>query len=688
MPNSRLLTNFVRDATRLTLRGLLGLLAAVLLSSCTGAPPPTVTPPGTHTPVPALTSTPSPHPPTPVSPTGTPEPVPTATSVAVDTPVPLPTVTPLPPDAPVLNIQFVGATDLSDERKSSLADLIASIQAGVVQIVTGGGSGSGFIIDASGLVVTNEHVVGGSSSVSVWLTNGRSYGGEVLERNVTADLALVRIPGGAGFQPIPMALTGSARVGDEVLALGFPLADRIGSNLTVTRGIISSTRMVNGVNLLQTDAAINPGNSGGPLVNIDGKVIGVNTSKIEETDSGRPVDNIGFAVSVAEIERRLPSVSGQFAGSVTPAPAAAPTPAAVPTPAPVPTPTPVPAPTPEPTWTPAPTFTPEPTWTPAPTFTPAPTPTPTITPTPTATPTPTPTPTPTYTPSPTPTFTPVPTATFTPTPTPIPKFVAVSSGGSLGYDHVCGLRADGSVACRGNNLFGQSSPPDERFASISSGGWHSCGLRHDGVAICWGANDYGQASPPDDERFTSISSVGSYSCGLREDGGAVCWGNIGSGPDQERFVALSPPCGLRDDGFVVCWSNFWSRNFQRSTPRFGGFTAISIGHRDACGLRDDGFAVCWRAENMNERIPDPPLSPPEDERFKAISVAYGHACGLRDDGAVVCWGDNDYGQASPPDGERFMSISCSLRFTCGLREDGVIVCWGSNASGQSSPPLR
>ena len=187
----------------------------------------------------------------------------------------------MPPDAPVLNIQFVGATDLSDERKSSLADLIASIQAGVVQIVTASGSGSGFIIDASGLVITNEHVVGSNSGVSVWLTNGRSYGGEVLERNVTADLALVRIPGGAGFQPIPMALTGSARVGDEVLALGFPLADRIGSNLTVTRGIISSTRMVNGVNLLQTDAAINPGNSGGPLVNIDGKVIGVNTSKIE-----------------------------------------------------------------------------------------------------------------------------------------------------------------------------------------------------------------------------------------------------------------------------------------------------------------------------------------------------------------------------------------------------------------------
>ena len=75
-----------------------------------------------------------------------------------------------------------------------------------------------------------------------------------------------------------------SRVGDEVLALGFPLAGKIGNSLTVTRGIISSTRTVNGVNLLQTDAAINPGNSGGPLINEYGQVIGVNAFRIEKND--------------------------------------------------------------------------------------------------------------------------------------------------------------------------------------------------------------------------------------------------------------------------------------------------------------------------------------------------------------------------------------------------------------------
>ena len=220
-----------------------------------------------------------------------------------------PTLTPAPP----LNIQFIGAADLSEEGKSTLAELIESIQEGVVQIDTDDGSGSGFVVTSDGLVVTNEHVVGSSSRVRVWLTGGRSYEADVLDRDATSDLALLQITGEGGFHPIAIADPSSIRVGDEVLALGFPLAETIGSNLTVTRGIVSSTRTVAGVALFQTDAAINPGNSGGPLVNRRGEVVGVNTSRIEESSSGRPVSNIGFAVSVTEFERRLPTFSGRLA---------------------------------------------------------------------------------------------------------------------------------------------------------------------------------------------------------------------------------------------------------------------------------------------------------------------------------------------------------------------------------------
>ena len=204
-----------------------------------------------------------------------------------------------------LNIRFVGAADLSDQSKSSLAEVIERIQEGVVQVTAGSGSGSGFVIDESGVVVTNEHVVRGQRTVGIWLTNGRRYEGEVLALDSTADLALVQIKSNDRFHAIAVGDPAGARVGDEVLALGYPLAGKIGNSLTVTRGIISSTRTVNGVNLLQTDAAINPGNSGGPLINRDGHVIGINTFRIEETVGGRPVNSIGFAVGVIELQRRL-----------------------------------------------------------------------------------------------------------------------------------------------------------------------------------------------------------------------------------------------------------------------------------------------------------------------------------------------------------------------------------------------
>ena len=440
-------------------------------TSTSTSPTNTPLPPATNTPVPPATNTPAPP--------------------ATNTPVPPATNTPTPPDRPALNIQFIGAADLSDESKSSLADLIESIQAGVVQITTSSGSASGFIITSDGLVITNEHVVSGEIRVGVWLTTGRRYDADVLERDATSDLALLRIAGGSSFQAIAVGDPNTVRMGDEVLALGFPLADTIGTNLTVTRGIISSTRTVDGVQLLQTDAAINPGNSGGPLVSTNGEVIGVNTARIEETDSGRPVSNIGFAVSVAELEQRLSTLSGQVASPETPTPA------------------PTPVPMLDPTWTPAPTFTPEPTWTPIPTSTPAPTNTPTVTPTPTETATPTTTPTPTITPTLTPTMTPTmtptatPTFTPTPSPTPIPPFVAVSVGGDFSGvgGHTCGLRADGSVVCRGDGDV-SSVPDGQRFTSISSGGGFVCGLNENSYVVCWGRLTWGAP----DEQFQSISS--------------------------------------------------------------------------------------------------------------------------------------------------------------------------------------
>ena len=568
---------------------------------------------------------------------------------------------PMPPQGdelrPAVNIQLFGGDNLSDVRKASLADLIERIQGAVVEIAVGRGSGSGFVISSDGLVVTNEHVVSGARKVEVWLTNGKRHYGEVLERNADADLALVKINSSDHFAAIGVGDTSAVRVGDEVLALGFPLADRIGSDLTVTRGIISSTRSVGGVAIFQTDAAINPGNSGGPLVNMDGDVIGVNTSKIDEI-GGRPVDNIGFAVSAAELERRLRGLSGMRvakAGS----PTATPTPSNTPTIAPTPT------------ITQTPTITP----------TPTPTQTPTITPTPTPTQTPTITPTPTPTLTPTPTFTPIPTRTPTPTATPIPPFVRASAG----YKHTCGLRADGGVVCRG----GLQQVSEGPFIDIISS---------DGIAWSKHGRSYGLKDDTwvnlrtlESTNLRGSVSFGDYywgrywsHCELDKDGAVKCH-NIGYASVQhERFVQISGGgdtkfCGLRSDGYVVCWGEgrSWSEGDLLKDKRF---KSIAVSNDFACGIRDDDTVDCWG--NLDE------ASPPEDGRFKSLASGFSHVCGLRTDETVVCWGNNDDGQASPPEGEKFVDIDCGFAHSCGVNKEGVIICWGDNSSGQSHPPLR
>ena len=185
-------------------------------------------PPATNTPLPPATITPAPPATNTSIPPVTSTPKPPATSAltqpAASTPAPSVKNTPTSTDRPILNIQFIGAADLSDESKSSLADLIESIQAGVVQITTSSDSASGFIISSDGLVITSEHVVSGESSVGVWLTNGRRYDADVLELDATSDLALLQIDGGGSLDAIAVGDPNTVRMGHEVLALGFPLA--------------------------------------------------------------------------------------------------------------------------------------------------------------------------------------------------------------------------------------------------------------------------------------------------------------------------------------------------------------------------------------------------------------------------------------------------------------------------------
>ena len=157
------------------------------------------------------------------------------------------------------------------------------------------GFGSGFIVDPKGVILTNHHVVDGADQVVVHLSDGQKFISKEVRSDRKTDLAIVRIDAPKPLPYVKLGDSSAMEIGDRVLAVGAPF----GLTGSVTSGIISAKGR-NGLNMnmyedfLQTDAAINPGNSGGPLVNLEGKVIGIN-SVIKTT--GRGWQGVGLAIS-------------------------------------------------------------------------------------------------------------------------------------------------------------------------------------------------------------------------------------------------------------------------------------------------------------------------------------------------------------------------------------------------------
>jgi putative serine protease PepD len=163
--------------------------------------------------------------------------------------------------------------------------------------------GSGFVYDAEGHIITNEHVVDGATSVSVRFWNGQTYDAEVVGTDASTDLAVIKVDAPASLlQPLQLGDSSSVHVGDDVVAIGSPF----GLENTVTSGIVSALhRQMTSPNnftitdAIQTDAAINHGNSGGPLLDADANVIGVN-AQIESDSGGN--DGVGFAIPSNTVE--------------------------------------------------------------------------------------------------------------------------------------------------------------------------------------------------------------------------------------------------------------------------------------------------------------------------------------------------------------------------------------------------
>ena len=517
----------------------------------------------------------------------------------------------------------------------SIAELVARLRPSLAYINTPSASGSGFVYDRSGLIATNAHVVDCCRDVTITVDN-RHYQGEVLGRDDRADLAVVRINSGDRFMQARLGSSRQVAVGDEVVALGFPL--NLGYDLTATKGIISSRRTVGGYEHFQHDAPINPGNSGGPLINLDGAVIGMNTSKRFDAEG------VGFALSVDEIEGRLATLAGS-ASAATPQP--------------------------------RPTSTPRP----MPTYQPAPTNVPPVgdyqqvsaglahtcgvktdgsircwgwnkygqaTP-------------------------------------PEGHFQQVSAG----HRHTCGLKTDGSAVCWGSNhaasgdyrgqtitgeYVGQSTPPADTFLYIDVDAYVSCGVKIDGNLLCWGAA----------EIATSLDTGISRPSDVQPQTPSGAFRKVSAGPDSYL-------CGIQTDDRLHCWSYY-----VPDPPPSGKFQDVDVGPWHVCGSQTDGRVVCWPTSFGNNKVPNSYSTPPTGT-FLQISVGRGYTCGVKTDHHVVCWGNQgelsygdkdfapDYGQATPP-ADTFRQVDAGSMHTCGVKTDGAVVCWGRNSQGQSTPP--
>jgi putative serine protease PepD len=205
-------------------------------------------------------------------------------------------------------------------RGATVADLYQKVSPGVVQIAVrsgrGGGTGSGFVIDDEGRIVTNDHVVDGANEVAVRFGSDEGddpIPAKVLGTDPSTDLALIKVDPSkvkGGVKPLALGDSDRLRVGEATIAIGSPF----GLSGSLTTGVVSalerSVQSPNGFSIdqvIQTDAAINPGNSGGPLLDARGRVIGVN-AQIATNGGAAANSGVGFAIPVNTVKDVVPKL--------------------------------------------------------------------------------------------------------------------------------------------------------------------------------------------------------------------------------------------------------------------------------------------------------------------------------------------------------------------------------------------
>jgi putative serine protease PepD len=221
-----------------------------------------------------------------------------------------------------LNTSASVSQNLTPPAAGSVQEVAAKVLPSVVSVLAsssqGAGEGSGVILTADGLILTNNHVVDGATDLEVRFNDGTTATAKVVGKTATDDLAVIKADGVSGLTPAGLGSSADLQVGQQVVAIGSPL----GLSSTVTTGIVSalnrpvrtasedqtsrSQSQDTVINAVQTDAAINPGNSGGALVDMNGNVIGINSAiaSLSDSSSGQSGNiGVGFAIPIDQAKR-------------------------------------------------------------------------------------------------------------------------------------------------------------------------------------------------------------------------------------------------------------------------------------------------------------------------------------------------------------------------------------------------
>ena len=219
--------------------------------------------------------------------------------------------------------------------------------------------------------------------------------------------------------------------------------------------------------------------------------------------------------------------------------------------------------------------------------------------------------------------------------------------------HLCAVRTDGSALCQG---YGASDPPPRSFKSVYAGDMRACGILADDTAVCWGQNPLGAANVPTGT-FRTLALGSSYTCGLRTNGTISCWGlenappgfDVGqadppSGAFTDIAASMFESCAITQGGSIVCWGTPSSLG---SVPAIFPWRMLGTWFAFGCALRSDGLHFCTK----ESPIPGTRMLLPGGVtgNYKTFAVtASGFACAVRVDDAVVCWGHETL--SAPPTG--------------------------------------